>query len=95
MEVLSLIRNSANFSNTIFIVAYDRNYLVSALEKVNNYHPHAYLEKIFQLELPLPQFERDIIVSVLQVNSLHIYMKKIKRSWKKLYLIYTYSMLMK
>ena len=66
LEVLSLIRNSANFSNTIFIVAYDRNYLIAALKKVNNYHPHAYLEKIFQLELPLPQFERDIIVSVLQ-----------------------------
>lgn len=66
LEVLSLIRNSANFSNTIFIVAYDRNYLVSALEKVNNYHPHAYLEKIFQLELPLPQFERSIIASILQ-----------------------------
>ena len=66
LEVLSLTRNSANFSNTIFIVAYDRNYLVSALEKVNNYHPHAYLEKIFQLELPLPQFERDIIAKILK-----------------------------
>jgi hypothetical protein len=66
LEVLSLIRNSANFSNTIFIVAYDRNYLIAALKKVNNYHPHAYLEKIFQLELPLPQFERDIIVKILK-----------------------------
>jgi hypothetical protein len=66
LEVLSLIRNSANFSNTIFIVAYDRNYLIAALKKVNNYHPHAYLEKIFQLELPLPQFERDIIAKILK-----------------------------
>ena len=66
LEVLSLIRNSANFSNTIFIVAYDRNYLVSALKKVNEYHPYAYLEKIFQLELPLPQFERDIIAKILK-----------------------------
>jgi len=66
LEVLSLIRNSANFSNTIFIVAYDRNYLVAALKKVNEYHPQAYLEKIFQLELPLPQFERDIIVKILK-----------------------------
>lgn len=65
LEVLRLIRNSANFSNTIFIVAYDRNYLVAALKKVNEYHPYAYLEKIFQLELPLPQFERNIVEKLL------------------------------
>lgn len=65
LEVLSLIRNSANFSNTIFIVAYDRNYLVAALKKVNEYHPHLYLEKIFQLELPLPQFDRNIMSKLL------------------------------
>lgn len=72
LEVLSLIRNSANFSNTIFIVAYDRNYLIAALKKVNNYHPHAYLEKIFQLELPLPQFERHVLIEILQ-NKLNAY----------------------
>ena len=66
LEVLSLIRNSANFSNTIFIVAYDRNYLVAALKKVNEHHPHAYLEKIFQLELPLPQFDKDVLLKILQ-----------------------------
>lgn len=65
LEVLSLIRNSANFSNTIFIVAYDRNYLVAALKKVNEYHPQAYLEKIFQLELPLPLFERNVVSKLL------------------------------
>lgn len=72
LEVLSLIRNSANFSNTIFIVAYDRNYLVAALKKVNNYNPQAYLEKIFQLELPLPQFERHVLIEILQ-NKLNAY----------------------
>jgi hypothetical protein len=72
VEVLSLIRNSANFSNTIFIVAYDRNYLVAALKKVNNYHPQAYLEKIFQLELPLPQFESHVLIEILQ-NKLNAY----------------------
>ncbi len=65
LEVLRLIRNSANFSNTIFIVAYDRNYLVAALKTVNEYHPHLYLEKIFQLELPLPQFDRNIMSKLL------------------------------
>lgn len=72
LEVLSLIRNSANFSNTIFIVAYDRNYLVAALKKVNNYCPQDYLEKIFQLELPLPQYEKGVLIEILQ-NKLNAY----------------------
>lgn len=33
VEVLRLIRNTANFYNTIFVVAYDRNYIVNALNK--------------------------------------------------------------
>ncbi len=66
LEVLRLIRNSANFSNTVFIVAYDRNYLISALNKANEYHPEFYLEKIFQLEFALPAFERKVIKNKLQ-----------------------------
>ena len=87
LEVLSLIRNSANFSNTIFIVAYDRNYLVSALKKVNEYHPYAYLEKIFQLELPLPQFERDIIAKILKDKLLPYLSGKDKKELERIILI--------
>jgi len=61
LEVLRLIRNSASFSNTVFLVAYDRNYLVSAIQKVIDYHADAYLEKIFQVEICLPAFENFII----------------------------------
>jgi hypothetical protein len=66
VEVLRLIRNSANFANTIFIVAYDRNYLVSSLKKANDYKPGFYLEKIFQLEIALPPFERSVIIERLK-----------------------------
>lgn len=61
LEVLKLIRNSANFSNTIFVVAYDKNYVVTAIKKAINYHPDLYLEKIFQLEMALPAYEKSII----------------------------------
>ena len=66
LEVLRLIRNSASFANTIFIVAYDRNYLISALKKVNEFQPNLYLEKIFQLEIMLPKFEKYIIANKLK-----------------------------
>jgi hypothetical protein len=66
VEVLRLIRNSASFANTVFIVAYDRNYLISALRKVNEYHPNFYLEKIFQIEITLPKFYYFAIVNRLK-----------------------------
>lgn len=65
-EVLKLIRNSASFSNTIFIVAYDRNYLISALKKVNDYRTAFYLEKIFQLEITLPLFEKHVFKKIIK-----------------------------
>ncbi|MEQ8908013.1 MAG: P-loop NTPase fold protein [Vicingaceae bacterium] len=56
-EVVKLIRNTANFRNTFFVVAYDRNYVLNALNDLNNFNINSYLEKIFQLEVNLPSFE--------------------------------------
>jgi hypothetical protein len=66
LEVLRLIRNSANFSNTVFIVAYDRNYLITSLKKKNEHRSHFYLEKIFQAEIVLPNFEQDVIINKIK-----------------------------
>lgn len=35
IEVIRLVRNTANFYNTFFIVAYDRNYVINALKQHN------------------------------------------------------------
>lgn len=66
LEVLRLIRNSASFSNTVFIATYDKTYLISALKEANSHRPEFYLEKIFQVEIPLPEFEQYVIVDRLQ-----------------------------
>lgn len=60
-EILKLIRNSANFSNMIFVGAYDRNYLINALQQINSYQSPIYLEKIFQFEFTLPDFDSDVL----------------------------------
>lgn len=60
-EVIKLIRNTANFHNIVFIVAYDRNYLIESISKINKHRSEFFLEKIFQLEISLPVFEYKII----------------------------------
>lgn len=56
-EILKLIRNSANFTNIFFIVAYDRSYVNNSIDNINHFHERNYLDKIINLELTLPYFD--------------------------------------
>ncbi|HEU5292487.1 MAG TPA: P-loop NTPase fold protein [Cyclobacteriaceae bacterium] len=67
-EVIKLIRNTASFYNTVFIVSYDRNYLIHAIRQINEHHADFFLEKIFQVEITLPHFERAVIYDRLLEN---------------------------
>lgn len=61
VEVLRLIRNTANFYNTFFVVAYDKNYVANALKEHNAYNYAQFLEKIFQIEVTIPYFNKEIL----------------------------------
>ncbi|WP_162915854.1 KAP family P-loop NTPase fold protein [Paraflavitalea soli] len=54
IEVLRIVRNSANFSNTFFIVAFDKSYVTACINEALINNSENYLEKIFQLEYYLP-----------------------------------------
>jgi len=54
LEVMNLIKNTADFRNTIFLVAMDLGYIKSALKSSNSLlDVDKYLEKIFQLQFVL------------------------------------------
>ena len=57
LEVMKLIRNTANFSNVLYIVTFDKQYVVESLEKAGITDSALYLKKIFQLELKFPMYE--------------------------------------
>jgi hypothetical protein len=65
-EVMRLVRNTANFSNMVFIVAFDRKYVLSALEADNKaFDKSRYLEKIFQLDVFLPPIRENVAKTAL------------------------------
>ncbi len=68
LEVIRLIRNTANFYNTFFIVAYDRNYILDAIKEHNNHNHEQFLEKIFQIEITLPYFDKSVLRNRLVEN---------------------------
>lgn len=65
IELLRLIRDTANFPNLFFVVAFDRNYVVNAIKDFNDYKSERYLEKIFQVEINLPYFKKHALSDLL------------------------------
>ena len=76
VEVIRLIRNTANFYNTFFIVAYDRTYVLKALSNHNPYNHEQFLEKIFQIEITLPNFNKNILRNLLLEKLKIVFHKK-------------------
>ncbi|MGG9962502.1 KAP family P-loop NTPase fold protein [Ferruginibacter sp. SUN106] len=65
LAVLKLIRNSFNFPNTYFLIAYDEKYIIDTLkDSIEN--PNKFLEKIFQLDIDLPGFPLFIVQNELR-----------------------------
>lgn len=56
-EVLRLIRNTADINNTIYVTAFDKEYVVGVLKNAGCDEPAEYLEKIFPIEIHLPKPE--------------------------------------
>ena len=54
LEMMKLIRNTSYFPNLLFVVAYDKSYLVQCLEKKMDIQGTDFVEKIFLHEFHLP-----------------------------------------
>lgn len=63
-EVLRLIRNTANFSRVIYIVAFDKEYVIAQIKTAHD-ETGKYLDKLFQLEVSLPFYESNKITDYL------------------------------
>ncbi|BEV02759.1 hypothetical protein CRDW_01330 [Chryseobacterium gambrini] len=67
-EVLKLIRNTGSFKTFNYVVGYDKEYIIKALEKNNIPKPESYCEKIFLSEFHLLPVTKNQIVSYLKRN---------------------------
>lgn len=60
-ELLKLIRKTANFQNTFFIMAYDRNYVNDSIKNDSGETAIRFLDKIVNVELSMPYFDKYIL----------------------------------
>ena len=74
MQILKLIRNTADFRNTFFVVAMDKDYVLSRLKSENIISSPRFVDKFFQIEIFLPDIDqtklRDFVYEKLLNSSL-------------------------
>lgn len=59
-EILTIIRNIGNLPNTVFVLAYDKDYLLKTLEdKIKD--PQEFLSKFFQVEFSLSKIQSETL----------------------------------
>lgn len=71
-EVFRIIRGSANFSNFIFLSAFDKRYVQSALRNSNPAYNERYIEKFFESEFALPELRVEKLHDVILDNLIWI-----------------------
>lgn len=92
MAVLQLVRNTANFKNTVFIVPYDYNYIIDTMKSEGVQNPEDYLCKIINLpyNLPAVEFDRyvetycDIFFGTTLLHKENRTMESVKEAFKKI-----------
>lgn len=68
LEVLKLMDRNASFSNTVFIVAYDKVYVNNVLRKHLNYDlNHCFIDKYISWEFPLPTPDKEMLKLFMEV----------------------------
>lgn len=58
-QVFQLVTAVAKFPNTIYLLAFDREVVVKALEKVQEGNGNTYLEKVIQVPISIPTISRE------------------------------------
>ena len=64
-QLFALIRSIADFPMVTYVLAYDRNEVVKALDEVTNGEGQAYLRKIVHVPIAMPAVERDRLLKWL------------------------------
>lgn len=67
--LFQLVKNIADFPHVIYVLAYDREVVAKALEKVQQGRGNDYIEKVVQLTFPLPKPDTEYLFDYME-NSL-------------------------
>ena len=69
LEVLKLMDRNASFTNTVFIVAYDKVYVNNVLKKhLDHGLAHSFIDKYISWEIPLPEPDKEMLELLMRIK---------------------------
>ena len=92
LEVLKLIDRNASFSNTVFITAYDKDYVNNVLKKhLDHGLAHSFIDKYISLEFPLSEPSKEVLERLVGVvlcrksySSVSSMYRHVQRGWDQI-----------
>lgn len=64
IEIFQLIKGAGKFNNVIYILAYDYELVVNALNSISQKRGNEYLEKIVQIQIEMPFISKDDLIEI-------------------------------
>lgn len=86
IEILKIIRNTANFHNTVYLLACDKQYIISTIKEKSAYNSNEFIQKFIQFEYLLKAVNKNDLFSNFSS------MLKIDEKYKQEYSIYFESL---
>lgn len=89
-QVFQLVTAVARFPNLVYLLVFDRDVVVKALEKVQEGNGNAYLEKVIQVPIHVPEISREkkeLVLFEKLNNMLDVYSTRFdKKYWGSIFL---------
>ena len=91
LEVLKLMDRNASFSNTVFITAYDKDYVNNVLKKhLDHGLNHSFIDKYISWEIPLPVPDKEMLKRLMRIvlpmkvkDYYPVVYEEFQRAWKE------------
>jgi predicted KAP-like P-loop ATPase len=68
MDILRMVKSICNFTNCVYVLAYDEDYVINAIKKEFSEKGDDYLEKIVSFPYKLPEYSNETLIKFLKVG---------------------------
>ena len=98
-HVFQLVTSVARFPNTTYLLVFDKDIVVKALEQVQEGSGEDYLEKIIQMPIQIPDIQRPALRQILfnrlnEILQIHSDVNFMESYWQTIYMYHTMPFLL-
>ena len=77
-QVFTLVKSLADFPRFVYLLAFDKNVVAKSLDNLHSNHAHDFMNKIIQIQIPIPEISETKLDELILTNIEPIYTKHMK-----------------